>query len=198
MKSFFLVTFFVFLVSAGVSYAEEGSGVRDPGGEHSMMMERGCMCGHGGMDGNEMMGSGGMMNTEMMMHHMMSLELKNIEMYLMNKEELSLSSDQIEKLKGIKIDFEKAAVAKEADIKIAMIDIKAAAMKDKPDFSTVRQKVQAIGKLYTDLFTAKVDNSEKGYNVLTDQQKQKALTIRDQMMKKMMKGEMKDKMKGER
>ncbi len=182
MKRFYMLPLFVLLLSAGMSFAEEG------GCEHGMMMER-HMCGHCGMEGNEMMEQGKIC-PEKMMHHMMDYTLMNVEMYLENKDELAISPDQKDMLKGIKIGFEKAAVSKEADIKIAMIDLKAAAMRDTPDFSAVRQQVQMITKLYTDLFTAKVDAMEKGFNVLTDAQKQKVLMLKEGKKEKM-KGEMK-------
>jgi len=177
MKRFLLLPLFVLLLSAGMSFAEEG------GGEHGMMMER-HMCGHCGMEGNEMMEQGKMC-PEKMMHHLMDCRLMNVEMYLENKEELAITSDQKDKLKAIKIGFEKAAVAKESDIKIAMIDLKVAAMKDTPDFSAVKQQVQLISKLYTDLFTAKIDAMEKGFNVLTDAQKQNVLVLKEEKKEKM-------------
>jgi hypothetical protein len=189
MKRFILVPLFVLLLSAGVSYAHEEGQCE----EHCAKMERAHMCGHGGMEGSEMMGGNGMICPEKMMHHMMEPKLMNIEMYLENKDELGITSDQKDKLKAIKIDFAKTAIGKDAEIKTAMLDLKVAAMMDKPDFNVVRQQIPTISKLYTDLFTAKVNAMEKGYNVLNDQQKQKVLSLKEQMMKKM-----KDEMKGEK
>jgi Spy/CpxP family protein refolding chaperone len=166
MKKFLFVALLVFSVSAARAFAEDE---KDPpmGGE--------------GM-GHEMMEHGGMMHAL----NPLNPELMNVDMYLKFSDKLGLSKEQVSKLRTIKTDFEKLVITKEADVKIAFVDIRIAHMQDKPDFTMIRQKAQEINKIMLDVSMARIDAMEKAYNVLTDQQRAKLPEIRKSMREGMM------------
>lgn len=120
--------------------------------------------------------------------------LSNVERYLKLKEELELTDEQVKMLEKIKLDYEKDNIKREADIKIIRLDLIEDFCKDKPDFDAARAKVKKIFALYLESKLVTIDAREKGYNVLTEGQKEKDLQFKKERKGKWMKNK-KDKKK---
>ena len=141
-----------------------------------------------------MQGRGGMADRSS--RQMDGMECKEMGQYLKNKKELGLTEDQVKQLESIKTDCMKAQVKREADIKLARIDMMDLMKKESPDFAGMKEKIKQVDALELDGKLAMIDTKEKAYNVLTaDQQKKLPELMKEKWEgRKMMKKDKKEEM----
>jgi hypothetical protein len=96
-----------------------------------------------------------------------------ISMILSNREKLGLSADQVRQLERLRSDYEKESIRKDADLRIADMDLEALLESPTVDMSKVEAKVREIEKLRADLRLARIRAVEKGKEQLSAEQRQK-------------------------
>ncbi|MDD5686677.1 MAG: Spy/CpxP family protein refolding chaperone [Elusimicrobia bacterium] len=114
-------------------------------------------------------------------------EIGNIKRYLSIKQKLNLTDEQVKALEKIVLDYTKETIKRNADIKLAGLDLREIVRQDKPDFSAARSKIKQVSSLQLDSKIAMIDAMEKGYNVLTKEQQEKLLQLKGERKEKMMK-----------
>jgi Spy/CpxP family protein refolding chaperone len=110
------------------------------------------------------------------------------------KKELGLTDDQTKQIKDLCTGCMKADVKREADIKIARIDMMGLMKNDTPDFAGIKEKEKQVAALELEGKLAMIDCREKCYNVLTKEQQSKLPSLMKEKMEKM-KGMKKEGMK---
>jgi Spy/CpxP family protein refolding chaperone len=96
-----------------------------------------------------------------------------ISMIIRNREKLGLSTEQVRNLERLRNDFEKEAIRKQADIRVARMDLKDLLDAQPVDMTKVEAKVREIERLRADLRFARIRMVEKGKEQLTADQRQK-------------------------
>lgn len=131
--------------------------------------------------------------------HKKSLEEKfNYKLHFImgNEEELSLSEDQVDKIKNLGIATKKGMIRAKAEIDVLGLDIKSELWKATIDTAAIDKLIE---KKY-DLKKAKAKASVKAYaalkGMLTAEQKEKMKDLFKELKKKMMHGPMKADKKG--
>ena len=118
---------------------------------------QGGMMGHGMMQGEQMMG----MNDPVIK----ALHSAGCPGFLLKSaDKLELTEQQVNDLKTLKADFQKFAVQKNADIKVAKIELNELIDAANPDFGKVKNKISQLGSLNQNLrfqFLTTVQNSRK-------------------------------------
>jgi Spy/CpxP family protein refolding chaperone len=127
--------------------------------------------GRGGM--GSMGGQGGMM--ERMMGA--PAERPLITIMLHHRTELGLSADQVSRLETLRGDFTREAIRRDADIRIAELDLASLLEQDSPDLSKVEAKVREVAQLRADLRIARLRAIEQGKAVLTPEQRARLQTM---------------------
>lgn len=95
------------------------------------------------------------------------------EFFLCCKQELGLTDDQVKALKTIKTNFMKEDIQKEADLKIAHMELQDLLQADKVDLPSVEKKIKAVSNLEADKKIAHIKAFEKAKEVLTPEQLKK-------------------------
>lgn len=113
--------------------------------------------------------------------------LKNINIYLRAGKQLNLTAEQKTTLEQIRGDFKKDSIQKKADLKVAQTELQEIMKKETPDFAASREKIKQISAMREQMKLAMLDASEKGYNVLTEAQKQKLQQIKEVIKERRMK-----------
>jgi Spy/CpxP family protein refolding chaperone len=96
-----------------------------------------------------------------------------ISMMLRNREKLGLTGEQARNLERLRTDFEKESIRKDADLRVAEMDLKALREGQSVDMSQVEAKVREIERLRADLRLARIRAIEKGKEELTADQRKK-------------------------
>ncbi len=96
-----------------------------------------------------------------------------ISMMLRNREKLGLSDDQVRRMEQLRTEFEKESIRKDADIRIAEMDLEALLDTPNVDMAKVEAKVREIEKTRADLRLARIRAIEKGKGQLTPDQRKK-------------------------
>jgi len=96
-----------------------------------------------------------------------------ISMIIRNREKLDLSSDQVKNLERLRTDFEKQSIRKEADIRVAKLDLHALLHTQPVDMKKVEAKVHEIERLRADLQFARIRAAQKAKEQLSLEQRQK-------------------------
>jgi len=96
-----------------------------------------------------------------------------ISMIIRNREKLDLSSDQVKNLERLRTDFEKQSIRKEADIRVAKLDLHALLHTQPVDMKKVEAKVHEIERLRADLQFARIRATQKAKEQLSLEQRQK-------------------------
>lgn len=107
------------------------------------------------------------------------------EFFLCCKEGLELTDEQVTSLKSIKMDFMKGEIQKEADLKLAELELKELMSADKLDMPKVERKIKAIHGMKADKKIAHLKAFEKAKGVITPEQMQKQKEHHKKMMKGM-------------
>ena len=90
-----------------------------------------------------------------------------ISMIIRNREKLDLSSDQVRNLERLRKDFEKQSIRKEADIRVAKLDLHALLDAQPVDMTKVEAKVREIERLRADLRFARIRAAQKAKEQLS-------------------------------
>jgi len=106
------------------------------------------------------------------------------EFFLCCKEGLELTDDQVASLKSIKMGFMKGEIQREADLKLAELELKELMSADRLDMPKVEKQIKAIHGMKADKKIAHLKAFEKAKGVLTPEQMKK----KKEHHKKMMKG----------
>jgi Spy/CpxP family protein refolding chaperone len=96
-----------------------------------------------------------------------------ISTMLRNREKLGLSAEQARNLEQLRDDFQKESIRKEADLRVAEMDLNALLETRPVDMAKVEGKVREIERLRADLRLARIRTIEKGKDQLTRDQRKK-------------------------
>ena len=104
---------------------------------------------------------------------MKSEERPLIAFILRNREKLDLSAAQVKSLEQLKNDFQKESIRRDADLRVAEMDLNGLLVADKVDMAKIEAKVREIERLRSDLRIARIRTIQKGKEVLTADQRKK-------------------------
>jgi len=96
-----------------------------------------------------------------------------ISMMLRNREKLGLSDDQVRRMEQLRTDFEKESIRKEADLRVAEMDLESILDAPNVDMGKAEAKVREIEKSRADLRIARIRAIEKAKDLLTPEQRKK-------------------------
>jgi Spy/CpxP family protein refolding chaperone len=96
-----------------------------------------------------------------------------IAFMLRNREKLDLSDAQVKNLEQLRSDFQKESIRKDADLRVAEMDLSTLLGAEKVDMAKVEAKIREIERLRGDLRIARVRTIQKGKDQLTADQRKK-------------------------
>lgn len=137
-----------------------------------MMHQMACCQMGSGMQGCGKMASGMGMCGEMMGGGQ-GMGCSKEGFFLCCKKELELSDKQVKELKSIKMDFRKSKIRKEADLKIAQLELKSLMHEVKASIKDIEAKLKAEAKLKTDMKLSHIKAFRKAKALLTPEQLEK-------------------------
>lgn len=123
-------------------------------------------CGKMGSGCGEM--GSGMMHGCKMMGEGMHCCKKNF--FLCCKDKLELTDEQVLSLKKVKMDFAKEDIQRDADLKIAELELKELLGVDKVDMEKVGKKIKSIANMKAEKKISHLKTVEKAKQVLTEEQ----------------------------
>ncbi len=147
----------------------QGQQPMGPMGQGGMMGQQGGMGMGPGMMGGRPgpgMGPGMMMGASL-------FERPLISEILSAKDQLVLTADQEKKLRGLRSDFEKEAIRREAEIRAAEVDLRELLAAEPPDLGKGEVQVKKIAALQGELRFSRIKVLQEGRAVLTKEQWQK-------------------------
>jgi hypothetical protein len=97
----------------------------------------------------------------------------SISKIIRNREKLDLSADQVKNLERLRKDFEKQSIRKEADIRVAKLDLQTLLDAQPVDMKNVEAQVREIEHLRADLQFARIRTAQKAKEQLSLAQRQK-------------------------
>ncbi len=100
-----------------------------------------------------------------------------ITLMLRYKDELGLSPDQVQSLERLRADFQREAIRRDADLRIAEMDLATLLEKDPVDLGQVEAKVKEIERQRGDLRLARIRAIEQGKAQLSPEQRGKLRTL---------------------
>ncbi len=96
-----------------------------------------------------------------------------ISLMLRNREKLGLSDEQVRRMEQLRTEFEKESIRKDADRRVAEMDLDALLNTQSVDMTKVEAKVREIEKQRADLRLARIRAIEKAKEQLTAEQRKK-------------------------
>jgi periplasmic protein CpxP/Spy len=96
---------------------------------------------------------------------------------LQNREKLGLSSDQVKRLEQLKTDFQKESIRRDADVRVAEMDLKSLLEAQPVDMAKVEAKVREVERGRADIRLARIRAIEKAKELLTADQRKKLQEI---------------------
>ncbi|MEN6519655.1 MAG: periplasmic heavy metal sensor [Armatimonadota bacterium] len=90
-----------------------------------------------------------------------------------HSDEIGLSEEQIESFRNKKIEALKQMIQIKCQIKMNMLDVKNAVMREEIDMPTAEAKIKEIGKLKSDKYIAMIQAMQDMRNILTPEQRMK-------------------------
>jgi Spy/CpxP family protein refolding chaperone len=90
---------------------------------------------------------------------------------MMHADELGLSEDQMDALRSRHAEARKQMIRIKSQIKMDMIDVQNAVMREEIDMQTAEAKVREIGKLKGDMFLAMIQGMNDMRHILTPDQR---------------------------
>jgi len=102
-----------------------------------------------------------------------AVERPLISLMLDHRDELALTHDQTSRLESLRQDFTREAIRRDADIRIAEMDLAALLEQPSLDMAKVEAKVRELAKLRADLRIERIRAIEQGRAVLTPEQRTK-------------------------
>lgn len=142
------------------------------GGRHSMHASG---SGMGRQKGHSDHGSGAMHERA----HQIALNF--IKHMLKNKEGMSLTDEQVQQLRNLKINYKKDRIRMQADADIAEVDLHALLWDEKAKLADIEAQMNAVHGLMTKLHIASIKAPRDALAVLTDEQRSRM----DNMHKRM-------------
>jgi len=103
-----------------------------------------------------------------------------ISIMLRHREELGLSREQVQGLERLRTDFQRQAIRREADLRIAETELESLLAADGVDLGQVEEKIRAIAQLGADLRLSRIRAIEQGKGLLTRDQRAKLRTLIDE------------------
>jgi Heavy-metal resistance len=100
-----------------------------------------------------------------------------ISLMLQNREKLGLSSDQVKKLEQLKTEFQKESIRRDADARVAEMDLKSLLEAQPVDMAKVEAKIREIERSRADIRLARIRAIEKAKELLTADQRKKLQEI---------------------
>lgn len=100
-----------------------------------------------------------------------------ITIMLHHRAELGLSADQVSRLETLRGDFTREAIRRDADIRIAELDMASLLEQDPLDLAKVETKVREVAQMRADLRIARLRTLEQGKAVLTAEQRARLQTL---------------------
>lgn len=100
-----------------------------------------------------------------------------ITMMLNRREELGLSAAQVQELERLRGEFQREAIKRDADLRVAEMDLAAALKAEPVDVGKAEAKVRDIERLRADLRVGRIRVIEQGKAVLTSEQRAKLATL---------------------
>jgi len=100
-----------------------------------------------------------------------------ISIMLENREQLGLSAEQVTSLEQLRRDFQRESIRRDADLRIAQMDLDALLSAPTVDMPKVEAKVREIERLRADIRIARLRTIEKGKQQLTAEQRKKLQEI---------------------
>ncbi len=97
--------------------------------------------------------------------------------YLSHAEELGLSETQIEQLRGMKYEFEKGSVLRNAEIQVAQLELQQLKNADNVDLKKVEAKIREIQDRKADVEVATFQAQRGAKSVLTSEQESKLKSL---------------------
>src|SRR5262245_56318128 len=94
-----------------------------------------------------------------------------IAFILRNREKLGLTPAQVKSLEQLRNDFQKESIRKDADLRVAEMDLNGLLGAEKIDMPKVEAKVREIERLRTDLRLSRIRTIQKGKEVLNADQR---------------------------
>ena len=107
---------------------------------------------------------------------------------LQHQKEIGLTDDQVQKLKAIELDFDRAWIKSEAEIHIAERELLALVENEKTDLSVIEAKVKQSEMLEVGLRMVAFKARHDALAVLTPEQREKGKAAHDKRMHEMMSG----------
>ncbi len=100
-----------------------------------------------------------------------------ISLMLDHRDELGLSPEQVSRLEKLRQDFARDSIRRDADIRVAELDL--AALLEQPvlDMAKVEAKIRELAKLRADLRIERIRTIEQGRAVLTPEQRTKLQSL---------------------
>ena len=96
-----------------------------------------------------------------------------IRMVLMNRQELGLTTQQVDSLRNLGMDSWRAAIRRRADLQLAKLDLMSLRFSDPVDMGKIEAKVREIEKLRGDGSIARIRTAEAAKAQLTAEQREK-------------------------
>lgn len=104
-----------------------------------------------------------------------------ITMMLHHRGELGLSDEQVSRLEALRGEFAREAIRRDADIRIAELDLAALLAQNPVDLARAETKIRELGQLRAELRIARLRTLEQGKAVLSAEQRQKLGALADSM-----------------
>jgi Spy/CpxP family protein refolding chaperone len=96
-----------------------------------------------------------------------------ITFMLEHRAELGLGPEQVTRLEGLRSDFARESIRRDADIRIAELDLAALLEREPLDLPKVEAKIREVARLHADLRVERIRTIEQGRAVLTPEQRAK-------------------------
>jgi Spy/CpxP family protein refolding chaperone len=100
-----------------------------------------------------------------------------ITIMLHHRAELGLNPEQVGRLETLRADFAREAIRRDADIRIAELDLTGLLEREPLEFSKVEAKVREVSQLRGELRIARLRAIEQGKAVLTAEQRTRLQTV---------------------
>jgi Spy/CpxP family protein refolding chaperone len=100
-----------------------------------------------------------------------------ITIMLHHRSDLGLSAEQVGRLETLRGDFTRDAIRRDADIRIAELDLAALLEQEPMDLGKVETKVREVAQLRADFRIARLRTIEQGKAVLTPEQRTRLQTM---------------------
>jgi Heavy-metal resistance len=100
-----------------------------------------------------------------------------ISIMLQRRADLGLTPEQVTRLEGLRDGFAREAIRRDADLRIAELDLQALLDQDPLDMTKVETKVREVAQLHADLRITRLRTIEQGKALLTPEQKARLLAV---------------------